>query len=78
MDATKTSFAARASRTSDKWPSCRAPMVGTNPTVVDGDKVRRTDRMESTVRCSTTDAFGRRIALAEDDMVLMSKCEMVA
>ena len=32
-------------------PSCRAPMVGTKPTVTDRSKLRRRVRIDSTVRC---------------------------
>ena len=57
-----------------RLPSCSAPMVGTNPTVVLGSSDRRISLMPCIVRCTTSDPPLRSItdaaAAAVDAMVV--------
>src|SRR5215469_18624169 len=47
MDAMTHAHSLRARVTSDRWPACNAPIVGTNPTGEGSD--RRTRRISATV-----------------------------
>ncbi len=69
MEATTISFLRRASRASERCPSCSAPIVGTKPMVVDGWMDLRMERIDSTV--------GWIIGLDVDSLLLLVSFDMV-
>ena len=57
IEATTRSLLDIACLTSDKWPSCKAPMVGTKPTFMEDTKDFRKARKDFTVEYRCGPAF---------------------
>lgn len=78
IEATTMSFRARASFTRERWPACRAPIVGTNPTEALCGKAFLADLMDATVRDTfmlprAVDAIVAALMVSVYDGAVMSK-----